>query len=652
MKNATDVVGSYLGKHWLKAVIAEDDDYKAASAVDKLKLEQAAWEELRAYILLDGAHSLKYKSAKLNLMRDASLKDERYPKTLTAMMEHLGNLPWDQAWHDDKKKKRQERERAQRNNDSDPQIQLAQAGQSGQGGRGPLICHCCGETGHISRKCPKKDQIPYPQWYRNRAIQAFEANTEGAASTSTNQPSDNQSTASDRRSETDDNQGRRSQGPFQLQCMQVTETRNEVSFATNLSKSARKAEKRSDTTKPWSHLRDVMIIDSASTEHTACNTDLCTDVRRSEHPINMSTNAGETRLDLEATWPTIGTPRLNPTGIANVVSIARLILDGFRVQMDSEIEHCINVFYKGESEPVKFMLTEDGLFAYKPCPNYLKQIAESKGQIPPQSGESKPKTGRAIHFEDDDEQTQATEPETDYESDVAEPETDFQGTQPTTVETVKENMKHYTPRQIAQAKQARELMLNLGCTPDTLKRVIKQRMIDNNPVLMEHIEIADKIWGKDIPTLKGKDTRRKPSPVIDDHVEIPREIFEQHPNLILEIDIMYVNKLPMLTGIDRTVRYRNFEALRCRRASEIGRALATFIRDYNRAGFKIARIDCDNEFHPLFDVLEDKWRILLNTANPGDHAPAAERNNRTIKEGLRTLLHGLPFKYFPRLLLR
>ena len=262
-----------------------------------------------------------------------------------------------------------------------------------------------------------------------------------------------------------------------------------------------------------------MIADTASTEHTACNSDLCTDVRRSKHPINMSTNAGEQRLDLEGTWPTLGTPKLNPTGITNVVSIPRLILDGFRVQMDSDIEHCINVWYEGETEPVKFMLTEDNLFAYKPCANYLKQIAESKGQAPPQPVESKPKTGKTIHFEDDDDDTQTTEPETDYDSESTEPEMDFQGTQPTTVDTVKDNMKHYTQREIEQAKKARELMLNLGCTPDTLKCVLRQRMVDNNPVLMEHIDIADKIWGKDIPTLKGKDTRRKPGPVIDDHVD-------------------------------------------------------------------------------------------------------------------------------------
>ncbi len=203
VKNACDVVESHVGKHWLRAVICEDDDFKAASPVDQLKLCEVAWEELKAYIMLHGAHPLKYKSAKHNLTRDASLKDERYPKTLTAMKDHLGSLPWDQAWYDDKKKKRQERERAQRNNDSDPQIQLAQAGQTG---RPPLTCHCCGEIGHTSRKCPKKDQIPYKDWYRNRAIQAFEANAEGASATSTNQTSDDQSTASDRRSETNTNQ--------------------------------------------------------------------------------------------------------------------------------------------------------------------------------------------------------------------------------------------------------------------------------------------------------------------------------------------------------------------------------------------------------------------------------------------------------------
>ena len=48
--------------------------------------------------------------------------------------------------------------------------------------------------------------------------------------------------------------------------------------------------------------------------------------------------------------------------------------------------------------------------------------------------------------------------------------------------------------------------------------------IKNCPITLEDIDIAEKIFGKDIYTLKGKSTRTRPIPVIQDYVEIPKEL--------------------------------------------------------------------------------------------------------------------------------
>ena len=181
----------------------------------------------------------------------------------------------------------------------------------------------------------------------------------------------------------------------------------------------------------------------------------------------------------------------------------------------------------------------------------------------------------------------ATEEETDYESeDDWSTEDALQGFD---IDVVKENMKYYTNRQIANGKRARELQTDLGCTTRMLKTVIKSRLIDDNPVTPAHVDIAEGIWGKDIPKLKGSTKRSQPKAVIDDLIQLPPEIYEKHPDLTLEIDIMYVNRLPMLTGIDTTLKYRSFEPLTCRTITEIHRALKTFLRTYNRGGFKITK---------------------------------------------------------------
>ena len=55
--------------------------------------------------------------------------------------------------------------------------------------------------------------------------------------------------------------------------------------------------------------------------------------------------------------------------------------------------------------------------------------------------------------------------------------------------------------------------------------------IQNCPVTVEDVKIAERIFRPDMLSLKGKLTRRKPKPVRKDVVEIPAEITEKHQTL-------------------------------------------------------------------------------------------------------------------------
>ena len=167
-------------------------------------------------------------------------------------------------------------------------------------------------------------------------------------------------------------------------------------------------------------------------------------------------------------------------------------------------------------------------------------------------------------------------------------------------------MKHFTPRQISDAQRARKFMVDMGLTTDKFKLVIRSRQFKNMPITIEHINNAERIWGKDVLGLKGKSVRKTQQPVIEDIIEIPREIYENHPELVLEIDVSYINGLPMLTGIDTTVKNRNFDAPRHEKTDELKRAVGSFVRYYNKSGFKIKRIHADGEFKPLFDHIKDQ----------------------------------------------
>ena len=91
--------------------------------------------------------------------------------------------------------------------------------------------------------------------------------------------------------------------------------------------------------------------------------------------------------------------------------------------------------------------------------------------------------------------------------------------------TVEENKKFYTERELERAKQACDLFHALD-TPsiNDFKARICMNTINNNPVTTDDIKIAKKIFGPDVGTLKGKTTCRKPLPVVNDYIEIPKEL--------------------------------------------------------------------------------------------------------------------------------
>ena len=100
------------------------------------------------------------------------------------------------------------------------------------------------------------------------------------------------------------------------------------------------------------------------------------------------------------------------------------------------------------------------------------------------------------------------------------------------LQTVEENMKFYTPRKVEQAKKARDLLAALG-TPSIadMKTAIAMNAIADLPVTTKDVDLAEKIFGPDLGTLKGKTTRRRPLPLVQDHIAIPPELYEHRDSV-------------------------------------------------------------------------------------------------------------------------
>jgi hypothetical protein len=58
------------------------------------------------------------------------------------------------------------------------------------------------------------------------------------------------------------------------------------------------------------------------------------------------------------------------------------------------------------------------------------------------------------------------------------------------------------------------------------------------------VDVALKIWGPSVALLKGKTVHCKAPVVIQDIVEVPKEIRQHHKRVMLSIDIFIINGIP------------------------------------------------------------------------------------------------------------
>ena len=163
----------------------------------------------------------------------------------------------------------------------------------------------------------------------------------------------------------------------------------------------------------------------------------------------------------------------------------------------------------------------------------------------------------------------------------------------TFVETVSENKKGFTKRQIKGAETARSLYPKLGYPSiKDYKWMIQNNQIQDCPVTVQDIECAHKIWGKDIAALKGKTTRSKPIHVAGDFVKVPKELLKLHQEVYLTTDIFFVNKVPFLLTLSRKICFTAVKHLANRTVQEIFKAFVEVYTLYLQRGFRITTVQC------------------------------------------------------------
>jgi hypothetical protein len=199
-------------------------------------------------------------------------------------------------------------------------------------------------------------------------------------------------------------------------------------------------------------LRNIILLDSQSTMDLFCNPNLVQNVKKSKDVMKLQSNGGTMKVNHKASINGYDNKVwFSKDAITNIIALSNLIKQ-YRVTYDS-IDKMFAVHQEDVDKPnMEFKMRKSELHYFNP-----KDVD--------------------LTFN---------------------------------INTVSDNKKGFTKRQVKGADQARTLYATLGYPSiKDFKWVIQSNQIKDCPVTVQDVTTAHNIWGKNIAAPKGKTTRHK-----------------------------------------------------------------------------------------------------------------------------------------------
>jgi hypothetical protein len=185
------------------------------------------------------------------------------------------------------------------------------------------------------------------------------------------------------------------------------------------------------------------------------------------------------------------------------------------------------------------------------------------------------------------------------------------------VQTVRENFKGYTKREILQAKKARRAQAMIGSpSGKDYKEMVSSNIIKNCPITVSDMTNARNIFGPDFASIQEKVVQRTPAPVVADNVAGPRSLVEANLMVTLAADKFFVDETAFLLTVSRRIKLVTAEHVPVQTAKCLGKHLKRVLEVYGQAGFRVRTVLMDGEFEKLEPIMPT---IECNTTAAKEH---------------------------------
>jgi hypothetical protein len=204
----------------------------------------------------------------------------------------------------------------------------------------------------------------------------------------------------------------------------------------------------------------LILLDSQSTHSTFYSSKLVQNIRDAPKPLQMLTNAGTIIYHQQADLPNYRIVWFNQHLIANIISMSDAERRGHIILYSPG---CLKLTDKDNTSTMSFKMNPSGLYVFKT-----------------------PDLGLSL------------------------------------VQTIDENSKFLTSRQIESAKRARDLYKMIGRQSSIdFIAIIKNNLLPNVDISVKDIKNTQRIFGKDLGSIQGKTVRLRPDAVTTDIFKFP-----------------------------------------------------------------------------------------------------------------------------------